>query len=161
MPLLKWTLRNVLNALSFLHDEEGVVHTGRGLNTAPHSLNKLTKMLDINPRNIILTVADETILEDFEKDEAANPSPEKIIDDTRSIYASRKLRVPRDEAWGQPVLCDFGAARIGEGHEVVVQPKLYRAPEVLFEMDWGVGVDIWSLGVLVSIHPSQISRELW
>jgi hypothetical protein len=28
VPLLKWTLTNVLKALSFLHDESKVVHTG-------------------------------------------------------------------------------------------------------------------------------------
>lgn len=28
VPLLKWTLANVLKALSFLHDEAKVVHTG-------------------------------------------------------------------------------------------------------------------------------------
>lgn len=28
VPLLKWTLTNVLKALSFLHDEAKVVHTG-------------------------------------------------------------------------------------------------------------------------------------
>ena len=27
-PLLKWTLYNLLNALSFLHEEANVVHTG-------------------------------------------------------------------------------------------------------------------------------------
>lgn len=107
----------------------------------------------------MLTVADQSVLENFEKVEAANPSPQKVIDDTRTIYASRELSLPNDEAWGQPVLCDFGAARIGEVHVGVAQPELYRAPEVLFEMDWGVGVDVWSLGVLVSIHPSHISRE--
>jgi hypothetical protein len=28
VPLLKWTLANVLKALSFLHDEAKIVHTG-------------------------------------------------------------------------------------------------------------------------------------
>ncbi|KAF1836434.1 non-specific serine/threonine protein kinase [Decorospora gaudefroyi] len=131
VPLLKWTLANVLKALSFLHDEAKVVHT------------------DINPANIMLTVADETILEDFEKAEAENPSPSKVIDDTRTIYRSRKLRLPTGDLWGQPVLCDFGEARIGDSHSGLIQPELYRAPEVLFEMEWGPKVDIWSVATLV------------
>ncbi|KAF1355821.1 non-specific serine/threonine protein kinase [Lizonia empirigonia] len=125
VPLLKWTLANMLKALSFLHDETKVVHT------------------DINLANIMLTVADETILEDFEKAEAENPSPSKVIDDTRTIYRSRKLRLPTGALWGQPVLCDFGEARIGGSHSGLIQPELYRAPEILFEMEWDSKV--WDL----------------
>lgn len=99
----------------------------------------------------MLTVADETILEDFEKAEAEDPSPIKVIDNTRSIYGSRALRLPTGNLWGQPVLCDFGEARIGDSHSRLIQPELYRAPEVLFEMEWGSKVDIWSISTLVSI----------
>ena len=113
---------------------------------------ELTNKLDINPANIMLTVADETILEDFEKAEAENPSPSKVIDDTRTIYRSRKLRLPTGALWGQPVLCDFGEARIGESHSGLIQPELYRAPEILFEMEWGSKMDIWSVATLVSIQ---------
>jgi serine/threonine protein kinase len=113
---------------------------------------ELTNKLDINPANIMLTVADETILEDFEKAEAESPSPTKVIDDIRTIYRSRKLRLPTGDLWGQPVLCDFGEARIGDLHSDLIQPELYRAPEVLFEMEWGRKVDIWSVAALVSIQ---------
>lgn len=113
---------------------------------------ELTNKLDINPANIMLTVADETILEDFEKAEAENPSPSKVIDDTRTIYRSRKLRLPTGALWGQLVLCDFGEARIGESHSGLIQPELYRAPEILFEMEWGSKMDIWSVAALVSIQ---------
>jgi hypothetical protein len=95
----------------------------------------LIDKLKINPANIILTVADETILEDFEKAEAENPSLSKVIDDTCTIYGSRKLRLPMGALWGQPVLCDFGEARIGDFHTDLIQPELYRAPEVLFEKE--------------------------
>jgi serine/threonine protein kinase len=115
-------------------------------------LIELTNNLDINPANIMLTVADETILEDFEKAEAESPSPTKVIDDIRTIYRSRKLRLPTGDLWGQPVLCDFGEARIGNLHSGSIQPELYRAPEVLFEMEWGRKVDIWSVATLVSIR---------
>jgi serine/threonine protein kinase len=113
---------------------------------------KLTNKLDINPANIMLTVADEAILEDFEKAEAESPSPTKVINDIRTIYRSRKLRLPTGDLWGQPVLCDFGEARIGDSHSDLIQHELYRAPEVLFEMEWGRKVDIWSVAAMVNIQ---------
>ena len=113
---------------------------------------------DINASNVMLTVDDESILNDFEKAEADEPSPMKVIDDVRTIYGSRKLGLPTDSLWGQPVLCDFGEARIGESHRGLIQPELYRAPEVLFELEWRTSADIWNLAVLVSISPSTSFR---
>ncbi|KAF2732395.1 kinase-like protein [Polyplosphaeria fusca] len=94
-----------------------------------------TVWLYINPWSIMLTVADETVLHDFEKAEVEKPSP-------------TKLGLPRDFLWGLPVLCDFGEARIGESHRGLIQPNLYRAPEVLFEMEWSSSVDIWNVAAL-------------
>ncbi|EXJ82333.1 CMGC/SRPK protein kinase [Capronia epimyces CBS 606.96] len=129
--LLKWTLRNVLNVLSFLHDEAKVIHT------------------DINPSNIMLTIEDESLLSDFERAEIEEPSPMKVLNDGRAIYASRKLGLPKGLLWGQPVLCDFGEARIGDSHTGLIQPEQYRAPEVLFNMGWTSSVDIWNIAVLI------------
>lgn len=99
----------------------------------------------------MLTVEDITMLEDFEKAELEAPSLRKIIDETRSIYLSRRFRTPRNGQWGYPVLCDFGEARIGKVHETGprVQPHAFRAPEVIFEMPWGPPADIWSVAGLV------------
>jgi serine/threonine protein kinase len=156
VPLLKWTLTNLLKALSYLHDEAKVVHTGTARSC---NMIESTDGIDINPSNIMLTVADETILEDFEKAEAEEPSPSKVIDDTRTVYRSRKLRLPTGDLWGQPILCDFGEARIGCPHSGLIQPELYRAPEILFEMEWGSKVDIWSVATLVSTcsHCEEVS----
>jgi len=88
VPLLKWTLANVLKTLSYLHDEAKVVHTGEARR---RNVIDTTDQPDINPANIMLTVADETILEDFEKAEAEDPSLHKVIDDTRTIYRSRTV----------------------------------------------------------------------
>jgi serine/threonine protein kinase len=104
---------------------------------------------DINPSNIMLTIADETLLTDFERDETQHPSPTKIIDEHRTIYGSRKLGLLKDSLWGQPVLCDFGEARIGLQHKGIIQPAPYRAPEVLFNMEWTTSVDKWNVAVLV------------
>lgn len=98
----------------------------------------------------MLTIDDESLLKDFETSEAETPSLAKVVDATRTIYASRKLGLPKDSLWGQPVLCDFGEARIGLSHSGLIQPELYRAPEVLFDMGWGSPIDIWNVAVLVS-----------
>lgn len=98
----------------------------------------------------MLSIDDESLLPEFEQAEAEEPSPTKVIDATRTIYGSRKLGLPKDSLWGQPVLCDFGEARIGQTHKGLIQPELYRAPEVLFNMEWNYNVDIWNVVVLVS-----------
>jgi hypothetical protein len=66
----------------------------------------------------MLTVADDSVLEDVEKAESKNLLPRKIIDDVRTIYSSHKLGLPKDSLWGEPVLCDFGEARIGNTTKV-------------------------------------------
>ncbi|KAL5696051.1 hypothetical protein EMGR_006586 [Emarellia grisea] len=128
--LFKETLLCILQALDFLHREGNVVHT------------------DIKATNIMLRIDDESILEDFEKAEQQSPSPEKVVGKNRTIYTSRRLRLPHDDLWGQPVLCDLGQARIGRAHTGLIQPEIYRAPEVLFDMGWGHSADIWNLGVM-------------
>lgn len=99
----------------------------------------------------MLTVEDEGVLEDFEKAEQEDPSPRKIVNNERSIYATRSFRRPKNHAWGYPVLCDFGEARIGASHSHEwIQPEVYRAPEIILELDWSHSVDIWNAGCLVS-----------
>jgi serine/threonine protein kinase len=105
---------------------------------------------DVKATNIMLTIDDESLLADFEKAEQDEPSPRKIIDADRTIYTSRELRVPNAGLWGEPVLCDFGQARIGRVHRGDIQPAIYKALEVLFEMEWNHKVDIWNVGVMVS-----------
>ncbi|RMZ19777.1 hypothetical protein D0859_16231, partial [Hortaea werneckii] len=98
----------------------------------------------------MLTIDDESLLPAFEQEEASNSSPRKVIDDTRTVYGSRKLGLPKDALWGQPVLCEFGEARTGPGpHKGLIQPELYRAPEVLFEMGWDSSADIWNVAVMI------------
>ena len=148
--ILNWTLFNLLSALTFLHDEAKVVHTG-GFVIAlylGHYIDCFTT--DINPSNIMLSIDDKSLILEFERAEVDEPSPTKVIDETRTIYGSRKLGLPKDSLWGQPVLCDFGEARIGQTHKGLIQPEIYRAPEVLFNMEWNCSVDIWNAAVLVN-----------
>ena len=50
---------------------------------------------------------------------------------------------------GLPVICDFGAARMGDKHTGDVMPGVYRAPEIIMGMGWDCKIDIWSVGVMV------------
>ena len=125
------------------------------------------RRLDINPNNIMLTIDDEFLLHDFEQKELCQPSPTKVIDSSRTIYGSRALGLPNGDLWGQPALCDPGEARIGrDKHRGLIQPELYRAPEVIFNMGWNTSVDIWNVGVLVNAsltmtsNPQTVSNEL-
>ena len=100
----------------------------------------------------MLSIDDPTMLERFEKEEADDPSPRKRIDDARTIYKSRRLPKPKNRRYGLPILCDMGEVKIGTTHTSgpYVQPHVYRAPEVIFQMQWGPPVDIWNLACLVS-----------
>ncbi|KAL7657761.1 hypothetical protein ACMYSQ_003921 [Aspergillus niger] len=144
LPLLKMTVKRVLLALDFLHAEAGVVHT------------------DIKADNIMLTLHDPTILTSFADAESSSPSPRKIslTDASRIIHTSRQLPHPRGgKNYGLPTLCDFSEARIGTVQKdsgPFVQPCIYRAPEVIFEMPWGTAVDIWGVaGVIWTLFEGQ------
>ncbi|KAI9932292.1 hypothetical protein MW887_009804 [Aspergillus wentii] len=133
LEILKMTMSLLLTVLDFLHTEVGIVHT------------------DLKTDNIMLSIGDDTMLADFAKAEAEIPSPQKTINPSRTIYKSRKFRRPTASKYGLLVLCDFGEARIGKIQESgpFVQPHIYRAPEVIFEMPWGGAVDIWNLAGLM------------
>jgi serine/threonine protein kinase len=116
--------------------------------------------LDIKASNIMLTIADEDVLVDFETAERDHPSPRKVIDDKRSIYVSGDIRRPRNHAWGYPVLCDFGEARIGGSYKHEwIQPELYRAPEIIMETGWSHSVDIWNTACVVRVSRFTVPRK--
>ena len=99
----------------------------------------------------MLTIGDESMLERFERAELETPSPRKIFDASRNIYRSRKFSPPKNGEYGLPILCDLGEARLGKVQSSVpfIQPHIYRAPEVIFEMQWGPPIDIWNVACLV------------
>ena len=95
-------------------------------------------------------VEDESVFLAYEEAETLNPSQSKIISQQRKLYASRPLRKPQNFGYGLPILCDFGEARIGTDHaHVDIQPKIYKAPEILMETGWTHSVDIWNAACLV------------
>ncbi|KAJ3772497.1 putative CDK4/6 [Lentinula raphanica] len=107
---------------------------------------------DIQAKNILHTIADPQILEDCEKAEFKDPSARKITERT-VIFKTRDLPGPIDR-WlagqSQPVLCDFGEARTGKGPFAgIIQPPVYRAPEVFLGLPWGKAVDVWNLVCMI------------
>lgn len=103
--------------------------------------------------NLMLSLEDSSMLADFTTAETENPSPQKLINQSYIIYYSQNFRRPTGgRNYGLPVLCDLGEARIGktQASGPFVQPHIYRAPEVMFEMTWGSAIDIWNLAGLVS-----------
>ncbi|PIG82234.1 protein kinase domain protein [Aspergillus arachidicola] len=134
LPLLKMTVVRLLLALDFLHAEAEAIHT------------------DLKTDNLMLSLEDSSMMADFATAESKSPSPRKLIGQSRIIYSSRKFRRPTEgSGYGLPVLCDLGEARIGKTQESgpFVQPHIYRAPEVIFEMPWGSAIDIWNLVGLI------------
>lgn len=59
----------------------------------------INSILDITASNIMLSIEDERILEEFGKQEQEHPGPRKVVDKDRTIYTSRKLSLPNDDLW--------------------------------------------------------------
>lgn len=128
--------------------ESGVVHTGKATIISGQDYNCTQcelMMEDISPNNILQGVGDSSILSKMEEDELKRPIARKVLSD-RSIYHSRPMPV----CSGLPVVSDLGEARFGkEKHYGDIMPGIYRAPEVILEMEWDYKVDIWSIGNMV------------
>ncbi|KAK0263291.1 hypothetical protein B0A54_00652 [Friedmanniomyces endolithicus] len=131
----KVCIRSLLESLDFLHTEIGVTHC------------------DIKLSNLMFQVEDESIFPDYEEAEKESPSERKVINEERSIYSSRRFRQPRAHAYGLPVLCDFGEARIGSSHPWAnIQPEVYRAPEILMQFEhYDCAIDIWNLWNMLEV----------
>ncbi|EER39645.1 protein kinase [Histoplasma capsulatum var. duboisii H88] len=110
--LIQRSMQLILLGLDYLHKAK-VVHT------------------DISANNILQGIIDLTALSEIEDGEANQPIARKVLDD-RTIYVSRPMPINP----GLPVLCDFSEARIGDKHKGDVMPGIYRAPEVILDMEW-------------------------
>lgn len=131
VPMVAFILKRVFYALDLLHNECHVAHT------------------DIKESNILIG-CDENVFAQFEQEELTDPSPRKELPERR-IYLTRPLDLPSD--FGGPILCDFGSAIALDDeieHRENIQPKIYRAPEVVLDIPWTYSVDIWNVGCLVS-----------
>ncbi|ELR03374.1 hypothetical protein VC83_01688 [Pseudogymnoascus destructans] len=131
--VLRGVVRSLLQALDFLHEEAGVIHT------------------DIQASNILLTLTTPSPIRTFIAAEQEHPSPHKTVDQYRTIYRSRRLSVSLDLPPGVATLTDFGNAvqNAHKPHAGLIQPLMCRAPEVVLRMPWDGRADVWNLGVLM------------
>ncbi len=156
--LAKIAMKGLLEALDFLHTEAHVTHCGtENRIDCPLEITNVSPT-DLKLSNIMLRVEDEGIFADYEREETLAPSVRKVITEERTIYASRPFRRPRAHAYGVPVLCDFGEARIGAPNAYAeIQPEIYKSPEILMQFEWGHAADIWNAACVVSqLFPFRI-----
>ncbi|KKA27947.1 hypothetical protein TD95_001192 [Thielaviopsis punctulata] len=132
MQEVKRGMRAVVRGLVYLHETAGIVHT------------------DISSGNIFISIGDPSTLDAFLSRELADPSPRKPLPDY-TVYTSRPIPPSTRTLLHPPavLLGDFGSACFIERPLVHgAQPRVYRAPEVVLGVPWGVGVDVWSVGLV-------------
>ena len=119
-------------------------------------LQNLTKARrDITPLNVLSETEGEAAFQKLEQQESQHPSMPVISEDT-VVYPTRSMAV---ELSGRPIVTDFGQMRpMLPMSTDWSMPDLYRAPEVLLKLPWTLPVDIWSVGVMVSL-PLSVPGE--
>ncbi|KAI5251000.1 protein kinase [Aureobasidium subglaciale] len=123
--LIRQTFRPILEGLDFLHREAEVIHT------------------DLQPNNVLIGIEDSSVFDKFAEMAITNPAPRKELSD-RIVYISQPMPLTK----GLPSLTDLSEARFGNSlHTGLIMPNVYRAPEVILEMEWSYPVDIWSFGM--------------
>lgn len=107
---------------------------------------------DLKPDNILLGIESQAVIDELVTDEAEEPTPRRM-EGSRAIYPSRNFgdlqRPP-----GPPKIADFGLAvwgDVSQPHNHPIQADLFQAPEVILRAGWTYSVDIWNLGVMVSV----------
>ncbi|GBM94401.1 Serine/threonine-protein kinase Doa [Araneus ventricosus] len=65
------------------------------------------------------------------------------------------IRATRQQTYRKPIstnirLIDFGSAvDFFDDKDIMIQTRYYRAPEVVFELQWNQEVDVWSIGCIL------------
>jgi serine/threonine-protein kinase SRPK3 len=145
--LIRQTFRPILTGLEFLHKEANIIHTGREKGT----MLDICKVYaytspDIQPKNMLMGVHDRSAFEKYTARTKNFPMPRKELED-RTIYILQPMPLTK----GLPFLTDFSEARFGDSkHTGVIMPNVYRAPEVILDMEWSYPVDVWGLGMTAS-----------
>ncbi|OAQ58757.1 kinase domain-containing protein [Pochonia chlamydosporia 170] len=136
LSLFKAYMFCLLQALDYLHTDCRLIHTGMSLDD-----------------NIMVTIEDDSVLEDLVHYYKTNSQPRHIRkEDGRVMYLSH------DEFGGLrgtnflPQLTDFNLCFPGfpdnRGHISPIQSHRYPVPEVFLGCPWSYGADIWNLGLM-------------
>ncbi|GMF72565.1 unnamed protein product [Aspergillus oryzae] len=160
---VKLIARQLLLGLDFLHRECGVIHTGMGIVSNTFVLYFLTGRIfpiDLKPTNILLELEnpDRVISRYLE-----NVPPRMDTQGNAEVPLREVITTPLISEMEAPRIriIDFGVGRDNHLSEQI-QSSALRAPEVTIGAPWDTGVDIWSLGCLVS-NPqcdSEITAEI-
>lgn len=117
--IIQQIMKQLLEALDFLHNQCGVIHT------------------DISPSNILIELRDP--------EAAAGAATQTGAD--RDISTSTPLMTEVEKVSIR--LNDFGIACWVDRHLTdLIQPAFLRAPEINLEAPWDASVDVYSLGCL-------------
>ncbi|KAI1154094.1 kinase domain protein [Nemania diffusa] len=135
-PLLKFYMYCLLHAVDYLHTKCHIIHT------------------DIKEDNIMITIEDDSILENYVKGQKKSAQPRHIhLENGRTTYLSQGNFGPLKGSKLLPRISDFNLAfpglDNGIGHLAAIQSHSCRAPEVLLGCPWSYSVDIWNLGLLM------------
>ncbi|KAG8985555.1 hypothetical protein FRB93_005791 [Tulasnella sp. JGI-2019a] len=133
--VVKQVTLQLLFALNYLHQYCDVIHT------------------DIQPANILLTLPDVEGAIRFHLAKSNLISGGDEMDNILPFDTSDTNHV-------KVKLIDFGAACwASDTNSKGIQPRDFRAPEVLLEGEWDSSVDIWNLGCLV--YEMMTSKSLF
>lgn len=158
--ILKGYMQYWLSALDYMHSQAHVVHTGMDQPRPPIDLlfqpSSLTNRHppDIKDDNILMTFESPSILSTFESTLHKNPMPYKPTRHNRRIYQTHSSFGSLSSLSLIPSLADFGASHRMDGSNpsdfklFPIQPRYYRAPEVILGAGWSYPADVWNLGVL-------------
>lgn len=124
-------------------------------------------MSDLKDDNILMTLENEHVLEQFVQSQRSTPLPRHVRDDGVTVFLSQGDLGPFQGYTMKPRLADFDLAFPGmpDGQlhiHPAVQPARYRAPEVILGTGWSYSADIWNLGLLVccpATFPGESTTE--
>lgn len=120
-----------LRTLHFLHEEAHVIHTGK-LEILSDLYLSDVEIADIQPRNILLGILDNSAFERFEREAREQPMPRKELSD-HTVYVSQPMLLTK----GATKLSDFSEARFHSDQNTDrVMPDVFRAPEVVLGVPW-------------------------